>query len=209
MSTTRRQETTPNPTGDPTMSPTVHSADRTPIAFAQSGDGQPVILVSSALADRRDAGKLARLLAHRFTVINYDRRGRGASGDAANYAVEREVEDIAALIDHAGGSASMFGSSSGALLALRAAASGLNITRLALYEPPLPVPGGFQLPPDCQPRVNTLLADGRRSDAVKYFMTTVQGVPTAKPHTPPLLNHIGAPPAQKNLAPPIIDFLPG
>jgi pimeloyl-ACP methyl ester carboxylesterase len=158
---------------------TVRSADGTRIAFERSGQGDPVILVASALADRRDAGKLARLLADHFTVINYDRRGRGASEDAAAYAVEREVEDIAALVDRAGGSASVFGSSTGALLALRAGAAGLGIRRLVLFEPPLPAADGFRVPPDHAARIDALLADDRRSAAVRYFMTEVQGVPPA------------------------------
>lgn len=154
----------------------VISADGAPIAFDRTGQGPAVILVASALADRSDAAKLAGLLAERFTVINYDRRGRGDSGDTSPYAVEREVEDLDALIQTAGGSASVFGSSSGAVLALRAAASGLNITRLAVYGPPFrvdgePLPAGFQV------QLEQLLAAGRRGDAVKQFMRTDMGVP--------------------------------
>lgn len=111
-----------------------------------------------------------------FTVINYDRRGRGDSGDTGPYAVEREVEDLDALIQAAGGSASVFGSSSGAVLALRAAASGLNITRLAVYEPPFPVDGD-PLPAGFQVQLEQLLAAGRRGGAVKHFMRTDMGVP--------------------------------
>lgn len=156
----------------------VISRDGTEIAFERLGAGPAVILVSSALADRSDAGRLAGLLARHFTVINYDRRGRGASGDAAGYTVEREVEDIAALIDQAGGSASLFGSSSGAVLALRAAAAGLNIERLALYEPPFVIgDDGFGPPKDYARHLDTLLAADRRGDAVRYFMTKAQGMP--------------------------------
>ncbi|MFJ8466956.1 alpha/beta fold hydrolase [Streptomyces swartbergensis] len=156
----------------------VVSADGTEIAFEQSGSGPAVVLVASALADRSDTTRLAALLAEHFTVINYDRRGRGASGDADAYAVEREIEDIAALIEHVGGSASLFGSSSGAVLALRAAAAGVNIDRLALYEPPFVVAEGDDGPPrDLARQVTALLAQGRDSDAVKYFMTRVQGMP--------------------------------
>jgi pimeloyl-ACP methyl ester carboxylesterase len=156
----------------------VVSADGTEIAFEQSGSGPAVVLVASALADRSDTTRLAALLAEHFTVINYDRRGRGASGDAGAYAVEREIEDIAALVEHAGGSASLFGSSSGAVLALRAAAAGVNIDRLALYEPPFVVADGDDGPPgDLARQVTALLAQGRDSDAVKYFMTRVQGMP--------------------------------
>ncbi|WP_431997394.1 alpha/beta fold hydrolase [Streptomyces fungicidicus] len=156
----------------------VVSADGTEIAFEQSGSGPVVILVASALADRSDTAKLAALLSERFTVINYDRRGRGASGDAGSYSVAREIDDIAALIEHSGGSASLFGSSSGAVLALRAAAAGLSIDRLALYEPPFVVAAADNGPPrDLAQQVTTLLEQGRDSDAVKYFMTKVQGMP--------------------------------
>ncbi|OZM72111.1 alpha/beta hydrolase [Amycolatopsis antarctica] len=157
---------------------TVVSADGTKIAFEQHGSGPAVILVASALADRSDTKKLTALLAEQFTVINYDRRGRGASGDAAAYAVDREIEDIAALIEHAGGSASVFGSSSGAVLALRATAAGLNVGRLALYEPPFVVgDGDFGPPKGFASHIGSLLADGKRGDAVKYFMTKAQGMP--------------------------------
>ncbi|MEV8113882.1 alpha/beta hydrolase [Streptomyces xiamenensis] len=158
--------------------PAVVSADGTTIAFQRSGSGPAVILVASALADRSDGAKLAGLLARHFTVINYDRRGRGASGDGARYAVEREIEDIAALLEHCGGSASVFGSSSGAVLALRAAAAGLDIPRLALYEPPFAVDGdAFGPPADFAGRIDALLAGDRRGDAVKLFMTKAQGMP--------------------------------
>lgn len=156
----------------------VTSADGTEIAFEQSGRGPAVVLVASALADRSDTTKLAALLAQHFTVVNYDRRGRGASGDADTYAPDREIEDIAALVEHVGGSASLFGSSSGAVLALRAAAAGVNVDRLALYEPPFVVAEGDDGPPrDLAQQITALLAEGRHSDAVKYFMTRVQGMP--------------------------------
>ncbi|WP_050493440.1 alpha/beta fold hydrolase [Streptomyces sp. NRRL B-1381] len=154
------------------------SADGTEIAYELSGSGPAVILVASALADRSDTEKLAVLLADHFTVINYDRRGRDASGDADAYAVDREIEDIAALVDHVGGSASLFGSSSGAVLALRAAAAGVRVDRLALYEPPFVIAEGDAGPPlDLAEQVGALLEQGRDADAVKYFMTKVQGMP--------------------------------
>jgi pimeloyl-ACP methyl ester carboxylesterase len=156
----------------------VASADGTEIAFEQSGSGPAVVLVASALADRSDTIKLAALLAQHFTVINYDRRGRGASGDTHDYSPDREIEDIAALVEHLGGSASLFGSSSGAVLALRAAAAGVNVDRLALYEPPFVVAEGDDGPPkDLAQQITVMLAEGRHSDAVKYFMTRVQGMP--------------------------------
>ncbi|WP_326695953.1 alpha/beta fold hydrolase [Streptomyces sp. NBC_01754] len=157
---------------------TVVSGDGTVIAFEQSGSGPAVILVSSALADRSDTRKLAGLLAPHFTVVNYDRRGRGASSDSAHYTVRREIDDIAALIEHVGGSASVFASSSGAVLALRAAAAGLRIERLALYEPPFAVtPGDFGPPKGFAEHIDALLAEDRRGEAVTAFMTKAQGMP--------------------------------
>src|SRR5215217_5611755 len=96
----------------------------------------PVILVCGGSTDRTENAREAELLAEHFTVFNYDRRGRGDSGDTAPYAVEREVEDLDAVIAAAGGSASVYGTSSGAALALEAAASGLAIKKLAFWEPP-------------------------------------------------------------------------
>src|SRR5262245_36078431 len=116
----------------------VTSADGTKIAYDQYGDGPALVLVGGAFQHRAldpRTAELAELLAKRFTVYHYDRRGRGDSGDTMPYAVAREIEDLAAVIDNAGGSASIFGMSSGAVLALRAAAHGLPIVKLALYEP--------------------------------------------------------------------------
>ncbi|MFI6734694.1 alpha/beta fold hydrolase [Nonomuraea sp. NPDC050451] len=111
---------------------TTRSADGTAIAFDRTGSGSPVVLVSGASCARGIHAALAGLLAAGHTVVNYDRRGRGDSGDILPYAVEREIEDLGAVIEEAGGSAAVFGNSSGAVLALRAAAAGLPITRLAL-----------------------------------------------------------------------------
>src|SRR5438105_3673875 len=116
----------------------VLSKDGTAIAFDQIGKGLPVILVDGALCYRGmgQSGQLAELLARHFTVFTYDRRGRGGSGDTAYYAVEREVEDIAALLNEVGGAAFVWGTSSGAVLALEAANSLSGIKKLALYEAP-------------------------------------------------------------------------
>ncbi len=138
----------------------VRSSDGTEIAFDRLGEGEPVVLVSGASTSRAVHASLAELLAADFTVLNYDRWGRGDSGDTLPYAVEREIEDIGAVIAAAGGSAAVFGNSSGAVLALRAAAAGLPITRLALWEPPimvdrtLPAGSGSTSPssPTCWPR---------------------------------------------------------
>src|SRR5467141_1442541 len=117
----------------------VFSKDGTAIAFDRIGYGPPVILIDGALCYRGmgQSGQLAELLAPHFTVFTYDRRGRGESGDTQPYAPEREVEDIEALIDQAGGSASLYGISSGAALALEAAIGlGNKVKKLAMYEAP-------------------------------------------------------------------------
>src|SRR5512140_2849439 len=113
---------------------TVTSKDGTRIAFDPSGAGPAIILVVGAFNDRATGAPLARSLEPHFTVFNYDRRGRGESGDTTPHAIEREIEDIEALIATAGGTACVFGYSSGAILSLRAAAHGLAISQLALYE---------------------------------------------------------------------------
>ena len=152
---------------------TVRSKDGTTIAFDQSGAGPVVILVSGSLSDRRGGARLAERLAPHFTVISYDRRGRGSSGDTAPYAVAREVEDIEALIHHAGGSAHLFGASSGAALALEAAnrLPG-KVKKAALFEPPFVTDDSRPpMPPDLAARLDEMIAAGRRGDAVEYFMT--------------------------------------
>jgi len=154
------------------------SSDGTIITFDRLGDGPPVILVCGGSVDRMSNAPLAALLAKHFTVFNYDRRGRGASGDTAPYAVEREIEDIDALIAAAGGSACLYGSSSGAALALEATASGLAITKLALWEPPFIVGDSHPRPPaDTAKTYTELVSAGRRGDAVEYFMAKVVGLP--------------------------------
>src|SRR5438034_4345210 len=122
-----------------TMMTTLKSKDGTTIAFDQQGHGPALILVNGAMSTRSDGSKpeIARLLAQHFTVYAYDRRGRGDSGDTKPYAVDREIEDIDALIDKAGGSAFLYGHSSGACLALDATVKlGDKVKTLALYEPP-------------------------------------------------------------------------
>jgi pimeloyl-ACP methyl ester carboxylesterase len=155
----------------------VVSKDGTPIAFDRSGAGPAVILVCGASTTRAANAPLAALLAPHFTVFNYDRRGRGDSGDTAPYAVEREIEDLDALIKEAGEVASVFGTSSGAILALEAAAHGLAITKLALWEPPFSVDDdGPRRHKEYATRLAELLAAGRRGDAVALFMKQV-GLP--------------------------------
>jgi pimeloyl-ACP methyl ester carboxylesterase len=155
----------------------VKSHDGTSIAFDRLGAGPPVVLVCGGSVDRTSNAPVAELLAERFTVFNFDRRARGDSGDTPPYAVEREVEDIEAVIGAAGGSARLYGTSSGAALALEAAATGLDITKLALWEPPY-IPDGMPRPPaDTAETFTELVEAGRRGDAVEHFMSKVVGLP--------------------------------
>ena len=157
----------------------VISKDGTPISYQRQGNGPALILVDGALCSSQfgPMPKLAPLLAHHFTVFTYDRRGRGYSGDASAYTREREIEDIAALIQEAGSSAHVVGLSSGGALALEAAANGLNIKKVVAYEPPYIREAGGEAPPDHVGNLRRLLADGKRGAAVKYFMRDMVGVP--------------------------------
>ena len=148
----------------------VTSKDGTSIAYDRIGSGPAVILTGGF--DRSENGPLAQELAAHFTVYNYDQRGRGDSGDTLPYAVQREIEDLQTLIVEAGGSAHLYGISAGGALALEAAAAGIAIDKLAVYE----VPYGFAGDP-YQWRVyvdtlEALLAKGRRGDAFALFMQT-------------------------------------
>ncbi|MFG1644193.1 alpha/beta fold hydrolase [Amycolatopsis sp. NPDC049252] len=152
----------------------VTSADGTSIAFDQRGTGAPIILVGGAFNDRTTVGGLAEVLAADFTTIAYDRRGRGDSGDTSPYAMEREIEDIAALIEHVGGTASVFGHSSGAVLALEAAAAGLPIEKLVAYEPPYAPDSDLR--DDVTEKVRGQVAAGDRDAAAATFLE-VAGTP--------------------------------
>ncbi|MGW6282794.1 alpha/beta fold hydrolase [Kribbella sp. NPDC055071] len=154
----------------------VVSKDDTTITYDRRGDGPALVLVDGALCSRAQGPMpdLAEGLADRFTVYNYDRRGRGDSGNAETYQVEREIEDLAAVIEAAGGSAYVYGSSSGAALALRAAAAGVAIEKLVAFEPPYVVDGSRK------PIPRTWVADLAALEpagAVKYFMTKGIGLP--------------------------------
>jgi len=155
----------------------VTSNDGTEIAYDKRGTGPAVILVDGALCSRSfgPMTHLAELLAPHFTVYSYDRRGRGDSGDTQPYALTREIEDIEALIDEAGGSAFVFGTSSGACLALEAAVRlGDKIRKLAMYEPPYNSEKTVQQAwKDYRKDLAELLAAGRRGDAAALFMKSV------------------------------------
>lgn len=164
---------------DPTTE-RARSADGTEIAFELAGDGRPLVVVGGALNARGSAGPLVEALSSSFTVIAYDRRGRGDSGDTAPYAVEREIEDLVAVIRAVGGPALLLGHSSGAALALEAARGRSDVDALVVYEPPFvvddtrpPVPDGYVR------RLDELVGDGRRGDAVAYFLEAGVGLPRA------------------------------
>jgi pimeloyl-ACP methyl ester carboxylesterase len=159
---------------------TATSADGTTIVFDRSGAGPLVVLVHGAFTDRSHPtlAEVARTLSAWFTVINYDRRGRGGSGDTRPYAVRREIEDLAAVIEAVGGPAMVFGGSSGAALALEAAARLPAITHLALWEPPYHVdPSAPELPYDFASRLAALVEAGAPGEAVELFMVRAAEVP--------------------------------
>jgi pimeloyl-ACP methyl ester carboxylesterase len=155
---------------------TAVSKDGTIIGYSRLGKGPALVLVDGAMCYRAfgPIGTLAGALSPHFTVYTYDRRGRGASGDTLPYTVSREIEDIEAVIACAGGSACVYGISSGAALALKAAAGSNLIERLAIYEPPF-VAGMAEY----GVRLQELLAAGHRGDAVELFLRTVGTPPQA------------------------------
>jgi pimeloyl-ACP methyl ester carboxylesterase len=157
----------------------VKSKDGTTIAYERYGSGPALILVDGALCSRTfgPSAKIASLLARYFTVYTYDRRGRGQSGDTQSYSPAREVEDIAALIDEAGGSAFVLGLSSGGALALEAVAVGLPIKKVVAYEPPYVDDDGQRGGAAHESQLRHLLASGNRGRAVTYFMRDMVGVP--------------------------------
>ncbi len=157
---------------------TVTSKDGTVIAFDKTGSGPAVILVSGATMARMAWTELAKLLSPHFTVYAYDRRGRGDSTDTQPFALEREIEDIEALIEVAGGSAYVYGISSGGALALEAAARlGRKVKKLALYEVPYDNdPKAKAQWRQYRQNLDKAVTEGRNGDAVKLFMELV-GVP--------------------------------
>jgi pimeloyl-ACP methyl ester carboxylesterase len=160
---------------------TVRSTDGTTIAFDVWGDGQPLVMVDGATSHRAvkpTNAEVGKLLRDELRVYAYDRRGRGESTDTAPYAVQREIEDLAALIDRAGAPAVVFGWSSGAVLALDAAAAGLPISRLALFEPPFVVDDRRPpVPVDYVQRLDDAIANGRPGEAAELFLTAGVGMP--------------------------------
>lgn len=160
--------------------PQVTSKDGTAIAYDRIGQGPAVVIVGGTLGDRSQQAPLAQLLAEHFTVYNFDRRGHGESGDTPPYAVEREVEDLEAMLDAAGGSAFVYGTSGCAVLALEAAARGLSpsMKKLALWEPSYIVDDSRPpVPQDYKEQLIQLLQEGRRGDMIELFFTKAVGLP--------------------------------
>ncbi|RIQ20340.1 alpha/beta fold hydrolase [Jiangella rhizosphaerae] len=157
---------------------TTTSADGTTIAYDLEGSGSPIVFVSGAFNDRHTLAPVAAELASSHTVVCYDRRGRGDSGDTAPYAVEREIEDLAAVLSVVGGSAAVFGFSSGANLGLLAASRSLAVSALVLYEAPFALsPDDRRADSDLPERLAALIAAGRRADAVTTFQLEGIGLP--------------------------------
>jgi alpha-beta hydrolase superfamily lysophospholipase len=158
----------------------VTSKDGTTIAFDRSGSGPVVVLVGGTLGDRSQQAPLATLLAEHFTVFNYDRRAHGESGDTPPYAVEREIEDLGAILEQGGDSTFVYGTSGCAVLALEAAAHGLapKMRKLAIWEPPYIVDDSRPpAPRDYKEQLIELLSAGQRGDMVELFLTKAVGMP--------------------------------
>ncbi|MFC4857933.1 alpha/beta fold hydrolase [Actinophytocola glycyrrhizae] len=173
------------------------SRDGTMIAYDQVGTGVPVVIVGAALQGRASYQPLAEALAARFTVFNYDRRGRGDSGDTAPYAVEREIEDLAAVIVAAGGPAAVYGHSSGAGLVLHAAAHGLPIDKIVLHELPFDPDEDESATREEAARYRSLIEENRPGDAVELFLASA-GMP------PELVAHVRNDPAMVANAPTLL-----
>ena len=161
--------------------PTVTSKDGTKIAFDKLGSGPAIIIVNGAIQFRAFdpvMAQIADMLSKHFTVYNYDRRGRGESGDTQPFAKQREIEDLQAMVADAGGKAMVLGFSSGSAVTLDSAEVTPGITKIALYEPPFIVDNGRRaVPADYVAHLNQLVAEGKRGDAVKYFMVEAAGIP--------------------------------
>ena len=158
----------------------VTSKDGTIIAYEQSGQGPALVIVCGVLGDHHQQAGLAALLAEHFTVYNIDRRGHGESGFTPPYAVEREVEDIDAVLNAAGGSAFVYGTSGPGVLSMYAAAAGLSpkMKKLAVWEPPYILEGTRPpVPQDYMEQLAQMLREGRRGDMIELFFTQAVGMP--------------------------------
>ncbi|HMH32071.1 MAG TPA: alpha/beta hydrolase [Puia sp.] len=158
------------------------SKDGTQIAYDKIGKGPALVLVDGAFCHRENGvtPRLVPLLSNHFTVFSYDRRGRGESTDTKPYSVEREIEDLEAIVGATMESPFVCGFSSGAALLVRSVAKGLPVNKIALFEPPYTAVNAADAPPeDAAARLLGLTDQGKRGEAVKYFMTKVMGMPAA------------------------------
>lgn len=154
------------------MNATVRSSDGTTIGWEQTGSGPPLVLVHGTTADHSRWARVVEELAERFTVAAIDRRGRGLSGDTEPYAIEREFEDVVAVVESFDEPVDLLGHSYGALCALEAATRTSSLRRLVLYEPPLPV-GMLHVPDDLLERIDDLIEAGDRDTALRTFFTEI------------------------------------
>ena len=184
ISISRRQ--TMKPMGE---NRTTTSRDGTTIAFTKRGSGPPLIIVDGAFCFRENgpATELASILAQHFTVFTYDRRGRGASGDTGPYSVEREIEDLQAIANQAEAPPFAIGISSGGALILQAVANGVDLKKIALYEPPYVKIGNANSAQEVKNRLQSFVSAGDRAGAVSFFLTDIYGAPRAFVFAMPLL----------------------
>src|SRR5687767_14035184 len=163
-------------TGRGNMAQMFQSKDLTAIGCAKHGSGPPVVLIHGTAADHARWAPVLPALEGRFTVYACDRRGRGMSGDAEAYSIEREFEDIAAVVDGIGGPVDLIGHSYGGICSLEGAQLSSNLRKLVLYEPP--IPSGVPIyPPGIDERLSALLEAGDREGAVITFLTELPRVP--------------------------------
>src|ERR687889_1290738 len=153
------------------------SVDGTPIAYWRSGEGPPLVLVHGTAADHSRWASVLPAFEQRFTVYAIDRRGRGGSGDSDDYAVEREFENVAAVVDSLGESVKLLGHSYGALCTLEAALLAKNVRKLVLYDPGIEVAGQEIYPPEVIERLEALLEADDRDGVVATTMREVAGLP--------------------------------
>ncbi|WP_020389494.1 alpha/beta hydrolase [Kribbella catacumbae] len=157
---------------------TTTSTDGTKLEYDRTGSGPAVVLIGAGPTGRTANAELAALLSASCTVLNYDRRGRGGSGDTAPYSVDRELEDLAAVVAAAGEDVSLFGTSGGAMLAFKAVANGLSVRRIAVWEPPYILPGSRPpVPADYADQQAALAAAGDRSGMAELFLSQAAGLP--------------------------------
>jgi pimeloyl-ACP methyl ester carboxylesterase len=154
----------------------VVSRDGTTIAYKKAGNGPPIVLLNGAFRDHTIFDALVPELTPHCTTYVYDRRGRGESGDSPAYAVEREIEDLEAVIDEAGGKTVVFAGSCGANLAIEAALANAPINKLALHEPYYRVEGYPKPPSDFMDTLCGLLTDDKRGEAAEYFLAELMGL---------------------------------